>query len=124
MLEQTKKMKVDLTYLKEMSGSNRELILEMIDIFNGQVVEFANDMDKLLVAKEYEKLGKLAHKAKASIAIMGLDDLSKNLKKLELMAKSGENIEEYSGLIQMFKTETQNAVAELMDVKNNMDKYF
>ncbi len=34
-------MKTDLSYLKEMSGGNKELVLEMITIFRDQVAEFS-----------------------------------------------------------------------------------
>jgi hypothetical protein len=37
-------MQTDLTYLKEMSGGNKDLIREMITIFQTQVEEFARDM--------------------------------------------------------------------------------
>ena len=41
-------MKIDLSYLREMSGGNKELILEMISIFTTQVKEFGSEMDQLL----------------------------------------------------------------------------
>ena len=117
-------MKVDLSYLKEMSGGDRSLVLEMIDIFNDQVDEFADNLDLHLGKKEYELLGKLAHKAKSSISIMGLNDLAKDLKRLELDAKAGVNIADYPVIVDKFKEETKIAVRELDDVKNNMDLYF
>ncbi len=38
-------MKTDLSYLSEMSGGNKELIQEMINIFLSQVGEFTRDME-------------------------------------------------------------------------------
>ena len=49
-------MKTDLSYLQEMSGGNQELVIEMINIFKNQVVEFARDMEDHLQKKEYELL--------------------------------------------------------------------
>ena len=69
-------MKIDLTYLKNMSAGNRDLVLEMIEIFKNQIDEFTNGMDEHYSKKEYELLGRLAHKAKSSISIMGLNDLA------------------------------------------------
>ena len=117
-------MKTDLSYLQEMSGGNKELITEMINIFISQVVEFAEEMDKFLINKEYEDLGKLAHKAKSSIAIMGLNDLAKELKALENLAKEGKSPEKYPAIIQYFKEVTSEAVDELNVVQHNIEHYF
>jgi HPt (histidine-containing phosphotransfer) domain-containing protein len=117
-------MKTDLSYLKEMSGGNKELVLEMIDIFNDQVKEFSTDMDNHLKNKEYELLGKLAHKAKSSVSIMGLNDLAIDLKDLENLAREGKKTEKYAGIIGKFKDETAIALKELQVVKDNIDLYF
>lgn len=117
-------MKIDLTYLQEMSGGNQDLVLEMIDIFKGQVDAFANEMETHLSNKDYLSLGKLAHKAKSSISIMGLSDLSNDLKSLENLAKEGKHTEKYPGLIDKFKQGTKEAVKELDEVLQNLELYF
>ena len=105
-------MKTDLSYLQEMSGGNRELVIEMIDIFKSQVVEFGKDMKNHLQKKEFEQLGKLAHKAKSSISIMGLNNLVKDLKTLENLAREGKNPEKYPELISNFVKVTTEAIEE------------
>lgn len=117
-------MKTDLSYLKEMSGGNRDLIFEMISIFRDQVKEFLQGMDEHLEKKEYELLGKLAHKAKSSISIMGLNDLAADLKKLELSAKAGTETEKYPLIIERFRKETAEAEIELDEIIKNSEKYF
>lgn len=117
------KMKTDLTYLKNMSAGNKDLILEMIEIFRVQVAEFAADMDVFLENKEYENLGRLAHKAKSSISIMGLNELAKELKTFENSAKAGIDIEKFPVFINKFKDETLEAVKELEEVSQNLEIY-
>lgn len=117
-------MKTDLTYLKNMSAGNKELVLEMIRIFEQQVGEFVTEMYQLLENKEYEDLGRLAHKAKSSISIMGLNELAVDLKTFENLAKSGIDIEKYPEFIDKFKKETSEAVVELNEVSENLDIYF
>jgi HPt (histidine-containing phosphotransfer) domain-containing protein len=107
-----------------MSGGNKELILEMISIFSTQVKEFGDEMDQLLNDKQYEKLGKLAHKAKSSVSIMGLEELARKLKDLELSAASGINIESYAQIVTNFKKSTADAVKELGVVSQNLELYF
>ncbi len=116
-------MIIDLSYLKEMSEGNVELMIEMIGIFKEQVLEFSNDMDRLLEKKEYVELGKLAHKAKSSISIMGMGPLAKKLKEFELLAKSHQDIEVYPEFISIFKRDTQIALNDLKVVLSNQDEY-
>lgn len=117
-------MKVDLSYLREMSGGNKELVLEMISIFKTQVDEFGRDMDQLLAEEKHDQLGKLAHKAKSSVSIMGLNELAIRLKELENSACAGKNIASYKGIIDLFKQETKDAVKELEMVTQNIELYF
>ncbi len=117
-------MKTDLSYLQEMSGGNKDLVMEMISIFKSQVTEFAVNMENHLNNKEFELLGKLAHKAKSSVSIMGLNELAKDLKKLENLAKEGKKTEQYPVLIRKFKKETEEAIEELNIVQNNIEHYF
>ncbi len=117
-------MKIDLSYLREMAGSNKDLVLEMISIFKSQVIEFGENMDQLLENKEYESLGKLAHKAKSSVAIMGMEDLARRLKDLENSTRDGKNVGTYAKTIAAFKQETAEAVRELNLVTKNLELYF
>jgi HPt (histidine-containing phosphotransfer) domain-containing protein len=112
-----------LTYLRNMSAGNKELMLEMISIFKKQVSEFVKEMDLLYTNNEFENLGKLAHKAKSSISIMGMADLAKDLKTFENMAKAGIEPHTYPAFIQKFKDETSEAISELDMVSGNIDIY-
>lgn len=116
-------MKIDLTYLRNMSNGNKDLILEMIGIFKSQVIEFKQGMDEHYKNQQFELLGRLAHKAKSSISIMGLNDLAVELKTFELLAKEGKEVEKYPGFIENFKKQTSDAVEELEEVAKNLDIY-
>ena len=107
---------VDLSYLNEMSEGDSTLIKEMIDIFFSQVDEFIELMNNYLDKKEYENLGKIAHKAKSSIAIMGMNELANDLKTLEIIAKNGEKIEQYPKYIAKFENQCQLAIQELKEI--------
>jgi HPt (histidine-containing phosphotransfer) domain-containing protein len=88
-------------------------------MFKEQVVEFHNEMKLFLEQKNYLSLGMLAHKAKSSVAIMGMSDLATILKTLELQAKEGKEIEKYQSYIDRFKNDTTEAVKELDDLVIN-----
>jgi len=107
---------VNLTYLKDMSGGNIEVMKEMINIFISQVSEFAEEMKDLYNNKEYFKLGNLAHKAKSSISIMGMEGLAKELKEFELQAKEEKGIDKYEEFINHFKQLCDLAIDELKEI--------
>jgi len=113
-------VRTNLNYLKTISGGDPDLMLEMIEIFNQQVIELRNEMEDLLEKQEYSTLGKVAHKAKTSVAIMGMDDLSSELKKLELNTQELKNINTYRDCIENFSIETEEAIKELMEFKNSI----
>ena len=58
----------------------------------------------------------LAHKAKSSVSIMGMDDLAIMLKTFELQARDEKESHLYDSYITRFQTETQAAIAELEDL--------
>lgn len=103
-----------------MTEGNKELILEIIDIFVVQVEEFWIEMQDLLNKKDYDSLGKLAHKAKSSVAIIGMDAMSKKLKELEILCMEEKNTEIYQEVISNFKSECLIVIQELLDYKINL----
>lgn len=106
-------MKTDLSYLLSMSGGDDSLIFEMIEIFNTQVEEMREEMQKLESEGNFDALSKLAHKAKSSVAIMGMNSLSDSLKELEILARDMIRTDSYKAYIDRFVLETQEATIEL-----------
>jgi len=107
---------VDLSYLESMSDGSKDIIVEMIDIFKSQVPEFIQNMNTFLENKDYESLGKEAHKAKSSVAIMGMHEVVEELKNLELNAKEGKSPELYPEIVETFATICQLALEELDEI--------
>ncbi len=111
---------VDLTYLKEMTDNEPAAMKEMIDIFKRQIPEFIQEMKNLHEKEKWTDLGNLAHKAKSSVAVMGINPVAQKLKELEIDAKKGENIGQYSKIIAYFEDECNKAVSELNVVYDNL----
>jgi HPt (histidine-containing phosphotransfer) domain-containing protein len=104
---------VNLDYIKSMAGDNEELIREMAEIFVQQIPEFNELFNTLYEKGDYHNLGMQAHKAKSSVAIMGMDDLAVMLKEFELLAKEGKETDKYPDYIRRFREETAGAIEEL-----------
>lgn len=113
---------INTEYLDSVTGGDADLISEIANLFKEQIVEFYRDMVTLLGKKNYYALGLLAHKAKSSVAIMGMNDLALMLKNFELLAKDGKETEKYESFIERFKNDTREAAKELNNLVNNAKK--
>ncbi len=113
---------VDLTYLKEMSDGSNELIIEMIEIFKEQYPEFKNDFKTHLKNKDNQALASLAHKAKSSLAIMGLNELANDIKTLEALAKEEKEVETYKNYVNKFILVCEKALIEFDEIIKKLSK--
>lgn len=105
-----------MDYLNEMSEGSQDLACDLIEMFIKQVPVFTEQLDTLYKKGDYVLLGKLAHKIKSSVAMMGISELSSDMKTLEFLAKEGKEIEKYPLFISKFKTISSEAIIELNDI--------
>lgn len=106
----------DLTYLESMSMGSNEMIIEMVELFIEQIPEFTDGLQSLLKDSNYSELGALAHKAKSSVAVMGMNQTADLLKQLETDAKVGSNQETYPSLV-------QNAIDQMVLTGKELSDY-
>jgi len=106
-------MITDLSYLESMSGKDTNFIREMVEIFREQVEEYTSEMPRLLKAEDYENLSRIAHKAKSSVAVMGMHTEADRLKDLEIKARNGQETDTYQQIIDAFIENSGHALTEL-----------
>lgn len=106
-------MITDLNYLKTMSGGDDQFIEEMIGLFREQIDEYKVQMPELLKNRQYSDLSKLAHKAKSSVAVMGMNEVADLLKELEILANEEKEVDRFEAMVDTFLTQSQLALAEL-----------
>jgi HPt (histidine-containing phosphotransfer) domain-containing protein len=106
-------MITDLSYLKTLASDDESFIRDMINIFREQFEEYAQGMPELLEKTDFINLSKLAHKAKSSVAVMGMSTVADTLQKLEVLAKTGDQSELYGEIVQNFLDQTRLAIDEL-----------
>ena len=105
----------DLSYLKGITGGESAIVIEMVEMFLEQVQEFKENLTNHLSNKNYVELGKEAHKAKSSVLIVGMEELGKNLKKLQLLTEANAEIETYPNYVTMFMEQIAAAEIELQE---------
>jgi len=111
---------VNLEILKEISDGNTDLMVDLINLFIGQVRTFSDQLELYNRKKDYECMAKLAHKIKNSVAMMGIDELSSDMKKLERLAQEGKKTNLYDSFIERFKKISGEAVIELKAILNSL----
>jgi len=104
---------INISYIESVTGADKEIVAELVNLFREQVAEIGNEMKSMLEKKDYYSVGLLAHKAKSSVAIMGMSEMAALLKTFELEAKENVNIEKYPSYISSFETDTRKALVEL-----------
>jgi HPt (histidine-containing phosphotransfer) domain-containing protein len=105
-------------YLDSVSGGDPEIFNEILSLFKEQTTEIYNEMAAGFSKNNYALLGSLAHKAKSSAAIMGMEELALMLKTFEVQARDGKEPGLYQSYITRFKEDTDSAIAELEDLVN------
>ena len=96
-----------------MSSNDENFIKEMVDIFKEQILEYSAEMRDLLAKSDYENLSKVAHKAKSSVAVMGMEIEKEMLNTLEINAKKGVEVGSYKQLVDTFIENATKAITEL-----------
>ncbi|MDP4185113.1 MAG: Hpt domain-containing protein [Bacteroidota bacterium] len=104
---------INLKYLREISDGEPVMIREIIEMFISQVPEFIENLKLFLNEKRYVELGKEAHKAKSSVMIVGMDQLGKRLKELQLLTEHGEGSERYQEYVEEFINLCNQSIIEL-----------
>lgn len=112
-------MITDLSYLQSMSGNDTKFIKEMVDIFREQIGEYSSEMPRLLEASDFENLSKIAHKAKSSVAVMGMSAEAELLKELETKSHEAIDTQSYKEMIDRFIERSALALDELDDYLSN-----
>jgi len=107
---------INTDYLDSVTGGDPDITRDIVGMFKEQAIEIHSEMLVHYSNKEYKQLGMLAHKAKSSVAIMGMNDLATMLKTFELQAKDSSEPDLYQSYIERFRNETAAAVLELEDL--------
>jgi HPt (histidine-containing phosphotransfer) domain-containing protein len=113
---------INMEYLDSVSGGDAGIITELLAIFKEQSTEIYDEMKSFLASKNYQSLGLLAHKAKSSVAIMGMNELADMLKTFEQQAKEGKEPQLYENYLVRFRRETEEAIRELDDIVSKRSK--
>jgi len=82
---------LDLTYLNEISGEDKEFIQDILNTFLEEMPKDIKQMNTALNENDTILIGKMAHKTKATLQLLGLSELKKLALDIEQTAKTDLN---------------------------------
>jgi len=95
----------DLSYLNQIFQGNKDMINDIIKLFLDQVPEYIGEMVDCVERNDLLRLHPLAHKAKSSIAMLGLKNMEINILQIEQDSKHNRNMEALPNLVNQVKDE-------------------
>ena len=105
--------------VEEISGGDKDFLIELTDIFLGQIDDFTSKMADALQNKNWDKLGKEAHTAKSSAMTFGMDETGKLLKEIQLQCEANE-LENVPQTVYDSINQLNGAIPELKEFKKSL----
>ena len=90
-------------YLKNSLGLNEEEIKNLLELAKLNVKKHLKELETFLSNKDFENISKTAHTLKGVVLNLGLTEIAKTLKIVELKAKEEKNIKEIIKLFENIK---------------------
>ncbi len=80
--------KIDLTYLQELSGGDKDFIGEMLQTFLGETSEMLNNLKEVENGDDHERTYQIAHKLKSSLRMIGMEQAAQLCIQIEEKARA------------------------------------
>jgi HPt (histidine-containing phosphotransfer) domain-containing protein len=112
--------KIDLSYLKDITDGNTEIMLEMVDLILEQTPVHIQELLNHLENKDWKKLGAEAHKVKPLFSYVGLTDLKELSQQIEDSGKKEKNLDQLPELIDELKTEFNDVKQQLVEERESL----
>ena len=109
----------DLSYLSQIFQGNTAMINSIIELFLQQVPEYIGEMEDCITLKNFQALHPLAHKAKSSIAMLGLKKMEKIILEIEYKSKHQINMEQLPELVAALREQSDLVYGQLHSVLVN-----
>ncbi len=106
-------MLYNLDKLKKMVDNDANMIKKMVQMFVDKTPETLQEINQLYQKNELIEVGKLAHKLKSSINLMGIDTLYDNVRLIEKYASQNQQDHDLPQLIKELTAICSNAVNQL-----------
>ena len=113
-------MIVDLTLLKNVVGDDREMLLDMLDLFVEDIPAQVSNITTFAEQRKAVELGTEAHKLKATPQYVGFFEMFEVIKQLEMLGKSGNYTDEITELVSKLNDQLQEGLPLLEEKRKEL----
>ncbi len=103
-------MNIDLSYLEDITGGDKEMMLEMLTLF---IEDIPVQVELIRIAVEEKNMKALStesHKLKPALQYVGFNEMYELVKKLEVVGKSGGTPEQAEKLMRALTQQTKESL--------------
>ncbi len=111
---------VHLDELSALVGGNQDKIEKYINIFLKSVPQDLEALKEALEARDWETVGKTAHKMKGNVGYMGIVSIKEDLLELEKLKKEVGDFDEIADIVDRVEVVIELSIKELKELKNNL----
>jgi HPt (histidine-containing phosphotransfer) domain-containing protein len=103
----------NLDYLKQVFQGNEAMVLRILDIFEVEVPRYFAAMARLGQEDKWSELHPLAHKAKSSVGMLGMQPLLEDVLAIEQASRSGGSADILAPLLERAALRLESALQAL-----------
>jgi PAS domain S-box-containing protein len=114
---ETRKSRIDFSYLKTVSNNNEEFIREIIDTFIDTIPEHLHQIKTCLRINDWDEVARVVHKIKSSLSLLGLQDAKNLAIEIENSIKDESEATQFTEMVNSFIDSLQFEINHLKEIK-------
>jgi CheY-like chemotaxis protein len=103
----------DLSLIRNVSGGDPAFIKKMIQLFIETVPQNLKELVEATAARHWEQVARTAHKLKSTVDSMGIKSIHGDIRRVESIAKSGEDLEQLPALVSQVEAVVLRCIGQL-----------
>lgn len=113
---------IDLSYLREITGGENEIMAEMVDLFLTESPVHLEQMKTELQQEKWLTFAAETHKLKPTLLYVGLQDIYDRVQKLESDARKKENLNSLPELFSSVREDIEDMYPKLEEARDKLLK--
>lgn len=102
-----------LDKINEMAEGDEDFITSVISAFLDEVPQDLIALENAINSGNFEQIGKMAHKIKPNVDLLGMEQTRANAYDLEQLGKAAGSIEEIKSKFPLLKKDVEQVISEL-----------
>lgn len=114
---ESRRSRIDFSYLKTVSNNNEEFIREIIDTFIDTIPEHLHQIKTCLLINDWEEVARVVHKIKSSLSLLGFQDVKNLAIEIENSIKDESQAAQFTEMVNSFIDSLQFEINHLKEIK-------